>query len=84
MYTHLQTFGELLLLVLWAKEVSRQQVSFIVCLNFFFISTILGLEKIILNLKKEKLILGGGAIVEFGVRGNKHIRPFQALEIEAC
>lgn len=72
MYTHLQTFGELLLLVLWAKEVSRQQVSFIVCLNFFFISTILGLEKIILNLKKEKL------------RGNKHIRPFQALEIEAC
>lgn len=84
MYTHLQTFGELLLLVLWAKEVSRQQVSFIVCLNFFFISTILGLEKIILNLKKAKLILGGGAIVEFGVRGNKHIRPFQALEIEAC
>lgn len=60
MYTHLQTFGELLLLVLWAKEVSRQQVSFIVCLKFFFISTILGLEKIILNLKKEKLILGGG------------------------
>lgn len=34
---------------------SRQQVSFIVCL-IFFISTILGLEKIILNLKKEKLI----------------------------
>lgn len=60
MYTHLQTFGELLLLVLWAKEVSRQQVSFIVCLKNFFISTILGLEKIILNLKKEKLILGGG------------------------
>lgn len=60
MYTHLQTFGELLLLVLWAKEVSRQQVSFIVCLKIFFISTILGLEKIILNLKKEKLILGGG------------------------
>lgn len=84
MYTHLQTFGELLLLVLWAKEVSRQQVSFIVCLKNFFISTILGLEKIILNLKKEKLIWGGGAIVEFGVRGNKHIRPFQALEIEAC
>lgn len=84
MYTHLQTFGELLLLVLWAKEVSRQQVSFIVCLNFFFISTILGLEKNHFKFEEGKVDLGGGAIVEFGVRGNKHMRPFQALEIEAC